>query len=65
MKTIENDCVDCAIPCIDCGRKRTVHYYCDKCGEEASVLYEFDNDELCKDCLIEEIFNSNEYKIVE
>ena len=52
MMKIENDCVGCPIPCIDCGRKRTPHYYCDKCGEE-TTLYKYDDKELCKDCLAE------------
>ncbi|MDE6020295.1 MAG: hypothetical protein K2H01_04745 [Ruminococcus sp.] len=32
----ENDCVGCAIPCIDCGLQRAKHYYCDACGKECS-----------------------------
>lgn len=56
MIKIENDCVDCGLPCIDCGRKRTPHYYCDMCEDEAP-LYVFENGfigsmELCADCLL-------------
>lgn len=58
MMKIENDCVGCPIPCIDCGRKRTPHYYCDKCGSE-ETLYRYDDKELCKDCL------AKEFEIVE
>jgi hypothetical protein len=29
-------------------------FYCDKCGEEAT-LYEYDGKELCAECLLEEI----------
>ena len=50
MMKIENDCLDCPIPCTDCGRKRTPHYYCDECGAE-ETLYVYDGKELCKDCL--------------
>lgn len=52
MKKIENDCCGCALPCIDCGRKRTPHYYCDRCGDETK-LYNFEDEQLCKNCLIE------------
>lgn len=50
MKRIKNDCVSCDIPCIDCGRKRTPHYYCDICREE-ETLYDFEGQELCMDCI--------------
>ena len=51
MIRYENDCVGCDIPCIDCGRKRTPHYYCDKCGWEYDTLYQYDDEQLCIDCL--------------
>ena len=51
MVRYENDCVGCPQGCIDCGRKRTPHYYCDKCGDEAT-LYEYGDKQLCADCLL-------------
>lgn len=54
-KRIENDCVSCDIPCIDCGRKRTPHYYCDKCGEEfepEALFINEDEEELCIECFL-------------
>lgn len=54
MKIIENECVDCGLPCIDtCPYKNVVRYYCDKCGEE-STLYHYDNYEICEQCLLAE-----------
>lgn len=53
MVRIENDCVCCDLPCIDCGRKRTPHYYCDRCKQEAG-LYIYGDEELCEECLLKE-----------
>lgn len=49
MKQYENDCVGCEV-CVGCGRKRTLHIYCDKCGAEDTIYY-FDDEELCIDCI--------------
>lgn len=54
MVRIENDCVGCDIPCIDCGRRRTPHYYCDKCDNETHI-YAFDGEELCIECIEERL----------
>lgn len=54
MKQIENDCVGCDLPCINCGRDKVEHFYCDKCGEE-ETLYEYDGEELCEDCLLKAV----------
>lgn len=52
----EDDCVGCGLPCLGnaCPYKNAPHLYCDKCGEEYEVLYKYDCEELCKDCLLEE-----------
>lgn len=54
---IENNCVGCDIPCMNCGRnhEEVAYYSCDKCNEEldAEDLY-FDNESgemYCEDCL--------------
>ena len=45
MKRIENECVNCGLPCLgnSCPYKNVVHFYCDRCGEE-----------ICQDCLLKE-----------
>lgn len=52
MQKIENDCVDCGLPCLGdaCRYRNVTHYYCDECGEEKQ-LYNFDGEELCIDCI--------------
>ena len=55
MVRIENDCVDCPTCSADCTASHTPHYYCDRCGDE-TVLYHYEDEELCQDCI---------YRIVE
>ena len=50
MLKYENQCCDCPIGCIDCGRKRVPVRYCDHCGEP-DTLYYFDDEELCIECI--------------
>lgn len=53
MMKIENDCVGCPQGCIDCGRKRVPHYYCDnpKCRAE-ETLYHTEDGDFCADCIL-------------
>ena len=55
MKKIENECVECGLPCLgdSCPYKEVVRFYCDRCGEE-DMLYHYEDEELCKDCLLKE-----------
>lgn len=50
MRKVENQCVDCGLPCIgdSCPHANAVVYYCDNCGEYAD--YEIDGEDLCKEC---------------
>lgn len=55
MRRIENDCVSCDLPCIDCGRKHVEHVYCDCCDAPLDTFYGYDGvdlegDELCYEC---------------
>ena len=55
MKKIENECVGCPpeLGCLgaSCHYRNVERYYCDRCGNE-TVLYEFDNEELCIKCIV-------------
>ena len=51
MIKYENDCVGCPQGCVHCGRDKTQHIYCDRCGADCEELYVFDGEELCEDCL--------------
>ena len=53
MISIENECVDCGLPCIykSCPYYKVVRYVCDCCKDEVENLYYFDGQELCIDCI--------------
>lgn len=56
MRRVENECVGCpdGVPCFgsSCPNRNVVRFYCDKCGEEAT-LYDFDGEQVCIDCIKE------------
>lgn len=56
MIKYENECCDCATPaypCIGelCPHRRVPHYYCDECKEEHEAVYEYEDEELCIECI--------------
>jgi hypothetical protein len=55
MKRIEDECVDCGLPCLGraCRYRAVPHWFCDECGQEFNPdeLYAFDGQELCEECL--------------
>ena len=53
MIKYENECVGCPQGCIHCGRDKTQHLYCDRCGEDSEELFIFDGEELCEECLLD------------
>lgn len=58
MVKVENDCCGCAVPgypCLgeSCELRHIEHYYCDMCGEETDILYDFDDELLCRECAYE------------
>lgn len=52
MIKIENECVDCGLPCLyeTCPYYAVSRFYCDECGDEEE-LYWFDDEQLCIDCI--------------
>lgn len=54
MLRYENECVDCPMGCMNCGRKRVPVRYCDRC-QRAEQLYYFDDEELCLECIEESL----------
>ena len=60
MIRYENRCCDCATesyPCrgSDCNLRNVTVLICDKCGEEQEELYEYGNNQLCADCVLERL----------
>ena len=58
MKRIENECVGCPkeLGCLgnSCPNRNVTRYYCDSCNSE-DILYEYDGEELCIDCIKERL----------
>lgn len=54
MIKYENDCVDCGFPCMgnNCPYHNVLYYYCDICKDDTDILYEYENQQLCQDCLL-------------
>lgn len=53
MIRIENDCVDCGLPCLgrSCPLTSVKHFYCDECGDETTLYRFYDGEELCINCI--------------
>ena len=64
MKVIENECLNCPpeIGCMGdtCPNKNVARFYCDECGEE-EMLYCYDGEELCQDCLLRRFDKVNDW----
>ena len=81
MIRIEDNCVCCDLPCVNCGRKHEKVLYCDECGDSFETCYNYKGQDLCEDCflrqvfidlsieelanMVNEIFNTIIYKIVD
>ena len=52
----ENDCVDCPQGCINCGRKDSIYFICDDCGDYVDDLYiGNDGGEYCSSCVLDHL----------
>ena len=66
MKKIENECVGCPpeIGCLgnSCPYQNVVRFYCDRCGDEATLRH-YNDEQICADCLLKEfeIVEGSEY----
>lgn len=57
MKKVTNECVDCGLYCLgsDCPNRNVTRYYCDRCQQECDTIYHYNGEELCLDCIIEDL----------
>lgn len=57
MKILESDCVDCGLPCLHkaCPHYEVTRYICDNCKDDVYELYHFEGQELCVDCVLEQL----------
>lgn len=52
-----NDCVGCdGLPCVPgCSRGHYIALVSDWCGKESEALFEWEGEQICEDCLLDEI----------
>ena len=59
MITYEDECVGCQteMGCMGsaCPYMNVPHLYCDKCEEEVDDLYEWDDEQVCIDCILKSL----------
>ena len=56
MEKIVNECVGCrdlGLHCMGsaCPNRNVTRFFCDRCQDEITVIYDYDGEELCEDCL--------------
>ena len=57
MIVIDNECVDCGLPCLyaACPYYKVIRFFCDECDEEVEDLYWFGTEQLCSDCVLKQL----------
>ena len=59
MITYEDECVGCPteMGCMGsaCPYRNVPHLYCDKCEQEVDDLYEWDDEQVCIDCILKSL----------
>lgn len=55
----ENECVGCPpdMGCLGvaCPNRIVPHLYCDKCKQEVDDLYDYDDKQICLDCIVKQL----------
>lgn len=61
MVITKNECVSCGFPCMHdaCPNYRVTRYYCDRCKQSVDELREYEGEQLCDDCILDN------YEIIE
>lgn len=58
MIRYEDECVGCPkdIGCLGkyCPNRNVPHLYCDRCKDEVDTLRDYDGEQLCDNCLLDE-----------
>lgn len=67
MVKYRNECCDCAsegYPCLgeSCPNRNVRVLVCDQCGSEVEDLYWLDGEQLCCDCVLENLEKVDEYE---
>lgn len=55
-----DECVDCksmGLPCYgnSCVNRHVPHFHCDKCKQEVDDLYDYDDKQICLDCIVKQL----------
>ena len=57
MIKYENECVSCGLNCVGdrCKHSNVPYLCCDKCECEENVLYEYNGEHWCKECVLDDL----------
>lgn len=60
MRRIMNECCGCAVPAYPCRGdacelRHVEHLYCDNCEHEEEILFVYEGEELCADCVLQRL----------
>ena len=58
MIETRSNCVACGFPCMGpqiCPNGEYTALICDRCGHEVEALFEWEGEQICEDCLLDEI----------
>ena len=59
MVEYEDECVGCPteMGCLgfSCQNRHVPHLYCDKCKQEVDDLYDYDDKQICLDCIVKQL----------